>query len=198
MSSTTTRDRILDSLAEILIDQGSSAVTLEAVADRAGVSKGGLLYHFPSKNALINGLVERMAAEAEELFAAAPQHSGGVTGAFLEDSLPSSREEAALYWSLIAALRSQELASPEAMGLINDIFTRWATMLREDVGDPVLAETIRLVGDGLYLTAIAELPQPDPVITRRIIDDLVDRAARARAEREPPGVTGRAGEPRRW
>lgn len=186
-STTTTRERILDALAEILIDQGSSAVTLEAVADGAGVSKGGLLYHFPSKNALVNGLVERMAAEAEELFAAAPHHSGGVTGAFLEDSLPTSRAEAALYWSLIAALRSQELASPEAMSLINDIFTRWATMLREDVGDPVLAETIRLVGDGLYLTAIAELPQPDPVIISKIFDDLVARAQAARAARETAG-----------
>lgn len=186
MSSATTRDRILDALAAILIERGSAAVTLNAVAERAGVSKGGLLYHFPSKSDLINGLVERMTAEAEAIFAAAPTHSGGVTGAFLEDSLPSSYADAALYWSLIAALRSQELASPEAMSLVHSIFTRWAQMLHEEVGDPVLAETIRLVGDGLYLTAIAELPQPDPDTVRRIIDDLVARAEQAKAARQTP------------
>jgi hypothetical protein len=40
---------------------GLSGVTLEAVADRAAVSKGGLLYHFPTRKALLAGLVARMA-----------------------------------------------------------------------------------------------------------------------------------------
>jgi AcrR family transcriptional regulator len=35
-------------------------MTLEAVAERAGLSKGGLLYNFPSKDALLQAMVERM------------------------------------------------------------------------------------------------------------------------------------------
>jgi AcrR family transcriptional regulator len=35
-------------------------MTLEAVAREADVSKGGLLYHFPSKEALISGMVRRL------------------------------------------------------------------------------------------------------------------------------------------
>ena len=38
---------------------GAQALTLDAVAAEAGVSKGGVLYHFASKRALIDGLIER-------------------------------------------------------------------------------------------------------------------------------------------
>ncbi|MFL1379120.1 TetR/AcrR family transcriptional regulator, partial [Nocardiopsis protaetiae] len=46
MNASNTRDRILDALQEILVQEGYSSVTLEAVARAASVSKGGLLYHF--------------------------------------------------------------------------------------------------------------------------------------------------------
>jgi AcrR family transcriptional regulator len=54
------RDRILDAFALLLIDQGERAATLDAVAATAGLSKGGLLYHFGSKDALVNGLLDRL------------------------------------------------------------------------------------------------------------------------------------------
>lgn len=196
MSSATTRDRILDALRDILIEEGSAAVTLEAVAAAAEVSKGGLLYHFPSKRALMAGLVQRLTAEAEEEFAAAERTEGGATRVFLATSLPKSRKEADLYWSLIAALRSKELASPEAVQHIHDIFVRWAQMLHAEIGDPVLAETIRLVGDGLYLSAIAGLPQPDDDLLRQLMDRLVAQADKARtlpAPREAAGARGENG-----
>lgn len=51
-----TKKRLLEAASKIIITQGSGALTLEAVASEAGVSKGGLLYHFPNKEELINGL----------------------------------------------------------------------------------------------------------------------------------------------
>ena len=47
------RDAVLDAFESLLIEVGERAATLDAVAKRAGVSKGGLLYHFPNKEALI-------------------------------------------------------------------------------------------------------------------------------------------------
>jgi AcrR family transcriptional regulator len=183
MTQRATRDRILDALSTLLIDKGSSAVTLEAVAARAGVSKGGLLYHFGSKQALITGLARRLADEADEEFAEAERSPEGVTPVFLATSLPQSSDEAALYLSLTAALRSKELATDEAVALIRRIFSRWSELLRADIGDPVLAETIRLVGDGLYLSAIADLPLPDDEILRQVMDRLTEQAAIARRAR---------------
>ena len=40
-------------------NEGIEALTLEKIAKRAGISKGGMLYHFPTKDAILIGLVER-------------------------------------------------------------------------------------------------------------------------------------------
>ncbi|WP_285760529.1 TetR/AcrR family transcriptional regulator [Nocardiopsis ansamitocini] len=181
MSSSTTRDRILDALQDVLIEGGTSAATLESVAAAAGVSKGGLLYHFPSKAAMMIGLVRRMSDRAEEEFRECVAQPGGVVRACLRTSLPGSSEEAALYWSVIASLRSKEDLPDEARDLIHNLFAQWSTLLREEIDDPVLAETIRLVGDGLYLTAIAGLPQPDPEVIEQMIERLVAQADAARS-----------------
>ena len=52
------KKNILTAASEIVKEEGVVKLTLEAVAQKAGVSKGGLLYHFPSKEALIKGMVE--------------------------------------------------------------------------------------------------------------------------------------------
>jgi AcrR family transcriptional regulator len=57
------RERILNAASELVREVGSGRLTLEAVAERAGLSKGGLLYNFPSKDALLQGMVERMIEE---------------------------------------------------------------------------------------------------------------------------------------
>jgi AcrR family transcriptional regulator len=54
------REKILEAAAELVREIGAGRLTLEAVAERAGLSKGGLLYNFPSKDALLQGMIERM------------------------------------------------------------------------------------------------------------------------------------------
>jgi AcrR family transcriptional regulator len=56
------RTRILDAAERIVVARGVGGLTLEAAAREAGVSKGGLLYHFASKEVLLTGLLERLAA----------------------------------------------------------------------------------------------------------------------------------------
>ncbi len=55
------RTRILDAAERIVQAKGVPALTLEAAAREARVSKGGLLYHFASKEALVAGMLERFA-----------------------------------------------------------------------------------------------------------------------------------------
>ena len=52
-------DRLLDATERSVVDAGSAHLTLDAVAQAAGVSKGGLLYYFPSKTAWLEGMIER-------------------------------------------------------------------------------------------------------------------------------------------
>ena len=62
------REHILDTYIDLLIRSGERAATLDAVATAAKVSKGGLLYHFASKKALLEALAERTLTLAKEDF----------------------------------------------------------------------------------------------------------------------------------
>jgi AcrR family transcriptional regulator len=53
------RERLLDAAERVVVESGATHLTLDAVAKSAGVSKGGLLYHFPSKEALLDGMLQR-------------------------------------------------------------------------------------------------------------------------------------------
>lgn len=52
-------DQILDAAETVLLCGGVHGFTLDAVAAQAGISKGGLVYRFPSKDQLIQTLLER-------------------------------------------------------------------------------------------------------------------------------------------
>src|SRR4028118_1337471 len=70
------RAKILDAASELVSEIGAGRLTLDAVAERAGLSKGGLLYNFPTKEALLQGMIQRLidqgAAEREALREHAP------------------------------------------------------------------------------------------------------------------------------
>ena len=53
------RDRILDAVESVILDSGGRTFTLDVVAERAGISKGGLVYSFATKDALVRAALER-------------------------------------------------------------------------------------------------------------------------------------------
>jgi AcrR family transcriptional regulator len=59
------RQRLLDAAERVVVESGATHLTLDAVAKSAGVSKGGLLYHFPSKEALLEGMLARHFQEVD-------------------------------------------------------------------------------------------------------------------------------------
>jgi AcrR family transcriptional regulator len=62
----TSRDRILAASVHVALRDGVSSMTLDAVAREAGVSKGGLLYHFASKDELIAAMLQHHAARIQK------------------------------------------------------------------------------------------------------------------------------------
>ncbi|WP_457089956.1 TetR/AcrR family transcriptional regulator [Microvirga sp. P5_D2] len=60
------REKILDAAAELVAEIGAGRLTLDAVAERAGLSKGGLLYNFPTKDALLQAMIKRMIDQVTE------------------------------------------------------------------------------------------------------------------------------------
>jgi AcrR family transcriptional regulator len=168
------RDRIVDALRDQIAQGGVASATLDAVAARAGMSKGGLLYHFPSKSALFDALTERLRADTAANLARV--ESLGAVRAFLQTSCPSA-DEAGNYWAAFAAVHSGSTeVSPSARATVAEVFEVWSSHLRAAVADPVLADIIRLVGDGLYLSAVTGLPLPDGTRIQHVIDHLMQAA----------------------
>src|SRR5229473_2253093 len=52
------RTKVLDAALELMLEGGVESLTFDALAERAGVSKGGVLYHFPSREELARAIRE--------------------------------------------------------------------------------------------------------------------------------------------
>jgi AcrR family transcriptional regulator len=78
-----TRQQLLDAAIEWLVELGYARMTTTDVADRAGVSRGAQLHHFPSKIELVTSairhLADRRVAELRREAAALPADERGIT-----------------------------------------------------------------------------------------------------------------------
>lgn len=150
----TARERILDA-AEDLITAGQVPPALDAVAAAAGVSKGGLLYHF-DKQSLLRALVTRAVHRFDErLTAAAAQ--GTMAAAWLRLSVPTPTEST-VYRAIMSMMRLTTTGELDLPGEVGDAERRWQQLLTAELGDPVRARLVRLVGDGLFLAALTGPP----------------------------------------
>jgi AcrR family transcriptional regulator len=72
------RQRLLEATVECLVEYGWSGTSTTMVSQRAGVSRGAQLHHFPTKNDLVLAAVEHLTElRGEELRAAAQQLPSG-------------------------------------------------------------------------------------------------------------------------
>ena len=169
MPGNSTRARILDAAEARLLELGPIGLVLSAVACDAGVSKGGLLYHFRSKDALVAGVVARMLDGFDEVQDEAAGDDSEPAGAWARAYLSSTVTEtgepadnsAQLMAGILAALGSK---SPQ-LELLRERFAGWQQRLLADGADPTLAAIVQLAADGLWLSSLLGLP-PLPAQTR--------------------------------
>jgi len=71
------RARLLEATVELLVERGFAGTTTTLVSERAGVSRGAQLHHFPTKNDLVFAAVEHVTnVRGDELVAAAARLPG--------------------------------------------------------------------------------------------------------------------------
>ncbi|GAA1528627.1 AcrR family transcriptional regulator [Microbacterium ginsengiterrae] len=141
------RERVLDAFERILIDDGERTATLDATAKAAGVSKGGLLYHFASKDDLAAGLLARLEALAQDDLDRMASAEEGPIAYFLRTSV---MEDAGLDRALVAVSRLAQSGIPAAADALRRVREAWADALRPHVRDDTALELVMLVSDGLY------------------------------------------------
>src|SRR5690606_6371781 len=126
------RERVLDAFEQILIEEGERAATMDATAKAAGVSKGGLLYHFASKEALESGVLDRLRALVDEDLRAMSTAPEGPVAYFVRTSV---MENASLDYTILAAARLAQGGSTAASEALRDMRDRWADALRPHTRD---------------------------------------------------------------
>lgn len=169
------RERLLDAAEARLLAGGSRALVLDAVARDAGVSKGGLLYHFPCKAALVEGLVERMREgleHAQDDLAHADGEDGCWTRAYLGSTVDRAGVPADASGRLLASILA--CLGDEQRGLqdLRAAFSRWQERLENDGLDPATATVVRLAADGLWLSQLLGLPTLDAPLLRNVLTRL--------------------------
>ena len=174
------RDRVLDAFEAILIEEGERPATMDATARAAGVSKGGLLYHFGSKEALEAGLIERMTTLAEidvDELVAAPD---GPVAAFLRTSMNTGTT---LDRAITSVARLAQAGRPAAADALRGLRELWERMLRPHVTGETELQLVMLVSDGLYFnnSLVGSVPGPVPTgADLAALITLVERTARPR------------------
>lgn len=159
-----TRTRLLDAAEAIVADRGVGALTLEAVAAEAGVSKGGLLHHYPSKEALLTAIVARLAAEMRAIFdglvEAIPPGPGRAARACIAWALHSPPEREARDLRIAAALLAAHAHHPALIDPIRAEHARIRAILAEDGLPEGHALAIQVAADGLFMAKVFSLWQP--------------------------------------
>ncbi|QAS53671.1 TetR/AcrR family transcriptional regulator [Halobacillus litoralis] len=150
---------ILTAASKIVSDRGIFNLTLEAVAEEAGISKGGLLYHYPSKEALVQGMVEHLAKNYREKIENNVEEDAGENGkwtrSFLEVTFNQSYENKDMNAGLLAA----KAVNSDLLEPIRDAYKYWQTNIENDGLDPVKATIIRLAIDGVWLSELFDIYQ---------------------------------------
>jgi AcrR family transcriptional regulator len=168
------KDRLLNAAEAIVARDGVRNLTLEAVAREAGVSKGGLLYHFPSKSALVTGIIERLASRCDSEQSQAMEHDSSEPGVFTRAYLNARAkgpdpEAEPVHTALLAAAGTD----PEYLDPFRKRMAEWQARLESDGLDPATASIVRLAIDGLGLCRLLGLPVPEGELRRRVIDKLL-------------------------
>lgn len=135
--------------------------SLDAVARAAGVSKGGLLHHFPSREALIQGvvadLIGRFKAQVDAIHAAEIARHGARPGGWLRAYIEVSfQEDDPQEVALLSAL-APVLSDPGALAALQGV-TRPLLDATEASGlSPARAHAIRLACDGHWMSGLVAL-----------------------------------------
>jgi AcrR family transcriptional regulator len=161
-----TRERLIAAAFRVAAEKGPAGLTLDAVAEAAGTSKGGLLYHFATKDALLRAMLEdsldRFRGSVEERNARRPGASARayVEASFREPDLTGR-------WT---ALLTAMLDDPTLAEVWQQRAHEWAAIDKAEgvaIEDAMIA---RLAADGLWLRELVGA-------------SAMSRATRARVER---------------
>lgn len=150
------RRSLLDHAARCAVSEGLGSLTLQAVADAASVTKGGLLHHFPSKQALIEAVFEdllgKLDMEIDRLMSEDEIGRGRFTRAYVDAFFQVTRDGPESPW---AALSISCMTDPR----LRQIWSEW---MRDRLAQHAQTDNhpafklARYAADGIWLANLME------------------------------------------
>jgi AcrR family transcriptional regulator len=180
------RLRLLEATVECLVERGYSGTSTTLVSERAGVSRGAQLHHFPTKNDLVVAAVEHLTQiRGAELAAAVDKLPRGnrrtrAVLTMLGDHFSSPVFIAAL--ELWVAARTDDVllaaVGPLEQRVGREVHRQTVELLDADESKPGVRELVQATLDLVRGLGLADTISDDARRRRRILDrwaDVLDR-----------------------
>lgn len=148
------RRALIDQAARITLEHGLSKVTFQAVADAVGVTKGGVMHHFTTKDALILEVfadaMKKFETEVNQAMAKDAVSYGSFTRAYIDATI-SLGEKGQQEFNSQATLYVLMLGDRK----LRELWADWSNAQLEKHAATDNTETLcmaRLVADGIWLS----------------------------------------------
>ena len=152
-----TREAILDAAETVVGRDGSSRLTIDAVVVESGYSKGGVLYHFPNKTALLAAMVDRMVegitVKIDGARSEAEDKSAPILPAIITAMVHHRKPDTNVSSALLAASAEQ----PELLDSARDYIEKIVADAVSPAPDPILGLIAFLAMDGLHFSDLLGL-----------------------------------------
>jgi AcrR family transcriptional regulator len=150
-ASEQTRAQLITAAFSTLREHGANKLTLDAVAKLAEVSKGGLLHHFPNKEALLDALLRQLLDDyrktVEDFYEREPDSRGRWLRAYIRATFST---EDLLPIELLAMLFAAISEYPNLLRLVQDDFQDWQKRLASDGVAQARVRLIRMAADSYW------------------------------------------------
>lgn len=174
MARPSCKDKILEAADAVALELGANRLTLDAVAERADVSKGGVLYHFPTKESLLVGMVARHIENARARRHSCPEQCSGPGAALKVDVLSTlhrTQEENRVSAALLAAVANEPKLLGPALAFHRERFAALAGS--GDDEQFARKALISLAADGLYLLELIQVAPFSPAQRKALVETLL-------------------------
>lgn len=168
-----TRRRILDAAQELSRSTGTVRLSLDAVAAKAGISKGGLLYHFPSKALLMEALVEDFLGRCDAAISA--EERTGKPDSAMRAYLAQFRIERDRGKPAPSGLLAALAEDPDMLAPVQRREADFLARIRATASDPDLATLAFLALHGIRAMELLNIRVLDATDEAALLDSLKER-----------------------
>ena len=166
------RGALLDAAEAVVARQGVANLTFDAVAAEAGMSKGGLLHHFRSKDRLVEALVARAAESWRACwmgsYERAPEGPGRMTRGLLNHCLSDTQTWTEQLRRSSSAVFAALAQNPSLIEPMRAVYVDLHRRIAEDGLPPGVGEAVVTAIDGLWLYWVLGLVPVDQDLMRRL------------------------------